>query len=290
MILGVIEISERVTRLRVSEVGFDRARRLTDRSSLVSAELRNCDRLSALLMAEIETARDAGAERVEVIASRKLRGTRLLRLLDRVTRAVGAGAIQIPGATDALAANFMAVTRPLETLSGSVVAVARIGESSTGVAVGPAGGVPEWIGSRALGAANLTDKAGFADPPGPNQIEAAINGATHALTSLALPDFERAFIGTPLSAVLQRLCGPRIDPVAARRALGLILGQTADDIAAWFGAESAQARLVPATLAVTLALSELTGVAVEPCAADPVAGRTWLARSRAAVSSGQWVV
>jgi hypothetical protein len=255
----------------------------------VSAELRNCDRLSALLMAEIEAARDAGAERLEVVATRKLRGTRLLRLLDRVTRAVGAGGIHIPAAGDVLAANFMAVTWPLETLSGRVIAVAKIGETNTGVAVGAAGGVPEWFGSRALGAANLTDKAGFQDPPGPNQIEAAINGATRALASLSLPDFERAFLGTPLAAVLQRLCGPRIDAVAARKALGLILGQTAADIAAWFGADPAQAKLVPATLAVTLALTELTGVALEPRSADPVAGRTWLAQGRAALGAEQRV-
>jgi len=280
LILGAIHISERVTRLRVADVGRGDSRRLIDRSSLVRAELRNCDRLSALLMAEVEAARDAGAVEVEVIATRELRGTRLLRLLDRVTRASGAGGIHLPGTADTLAAGFLAVTRPREAVLDGAVAVARIAESTTGVAFGIPGGPPEWVGSRSLGAATLTDRARFTDPPRPNQIEAAVNGAMRALGSLALPVCDRVFLSTPMSAVLEQLCGPRIEAATARRGLDSILGQTADDIAAWFGAESGQARLLPATLVIVFALADLTGTAVEPSISDPVAGRAWLAESR----------
>lgn len=280
LILGAIHISERVTRLRVAEVGATGSRRLIDRSSLVSAELDNCERLTALLMAEIEAARDAGALEVDVLATRALRGTRLLRLLDRVVRASGAGGIRLPGTTETLSAGFMAVTRPrLESLEGTV-AVARIGESMTGVAAGFPGEPPEWVGSRPVGAATLTGRARFSDPPRPNQIEAAVNGAARALGSLALPDCERVFLTTPMSAVLERLCGPRIDAGAARRGLDSILGQTADDIAAWFGAEAGGARLLPATLILALAIADLTGSEIEPCTGDPVAGNAWLAESR----------
>jgi hypothetical protein len=285
LILGAIHISERVTRLRVADVGEDRSRRLIDRSSLVSAELRNCDRLSALLMAEIEAARDAGAVAVEVIAAGALRGTRLLRLLDRVARASGTGGIHLPRMADSLAAGFMAVTRPRQAVLNGRVAVARIGEASTGVGAGTPGGPPDWVGSRPLGAAALTEKARFSDPPRPNQIEAAINGASRSLASLAMPPCDRVFLTTPMSAVLERLCGPRIDAEGARRGLDSILGQTADDIAAWFGAESGRARLLPATLVIAYVLADLTGREVEPCTGDPVAGRAWLAESRQAVSS-----
>jgi hypothetical protein len=287
LILGAIHISERVTRLRVADVGSTRSRRLIDRSSLVSADLGNCDRLSALLMAEIEAARDAGAVEVDVIATGALRGTRLLRLLDRVARASGAGGILLPGTADTLSAGFMAVTRPREEALGGTVAVARIGESVTGVAAGTPGGLPEWIGSRPVGAATLTGRARFSDPPRPNQIEAAVNGATRALGSLALPDCERVFLMTPMSAALERLCGPRISGVGARRGLDSVLEQTSDDIAAWFGAESGRTRLLPATLVITSALADMTGCEVEPCTGDPVAGRAWLAESRRAAAGAE---
>jgi len=280
LILGAIHISERFTRLRVAEVDSSSSSRLIDRSTPVSARLNNCDRLTALLMAELEAARDAGAVEINVMASRSLRGTRLLRLLDRVTRASGAGEILLPGTADTLAAGFLAVTRPREEALCGTVAVARVGESVTGLAAGKPGALPAWIGSRPLGAAALTERARFSDPPRPNQIEAAINGASRAFGSLALPDCGRVFLMTPMSAALERLCGSRVDAAAARRGLDSILGQTSDDIAAWFGAESGQARLLPATLAIVFALADLTGCEVEPCTGDPVAGRAWLDEAR----------
>jgi hypothetical protein len=287
LILGAIHISERVTRLRVAEVGATGSSRLIDRSSLVSAELHNCERLTALLMAEIEAARDAGAIEIDVLATRALRGTRLLRLLDRVVRASGAEGIRLPGTAETLAAGFMAVTRPRAGELEGTVTVARIGESMTGVAAGLAGRPPDWVGSRPLGAATLTTRARFSDPPRPNQIEAAVNGATRALGSLALPECERVFLTTPMSPVLERLCGSRLDASAARRGLDSILGQTADDIAAWFGAEAGGARLLPATLVLAFALADLTGVEIEPCTGDPVAGNAWLAESRQEASRAE---
>ncbi|MEX0620445.1 MAG: hypothetical protein WD181_02595 [Solirubrobacterales bacterium] len=280
MILGEIQISECVTRLRVSEVSGVGSRRVLDRSSWISADIRNCERLSALLTAEIKAAREAGAVRVEVAAARALRGTRLLRLLDRVARTAGTDGVHIPPAADTLAAGFLAVTRPRVTELDGPVAVALIGDEATGLAVGTPGHPPEWVGSRPLGAATLTDRARFTDPPLPNQIEAAVNGAMRAIGSLALPESERIFLTTPMWATLERLCGSTIQAAAARRGLDSILGQTEQDIAAWFGAESGRARLLPATVVLTFALAELTGSAVEPCPVDPVAGRFWLAESR----------
>lgn len=276
MILGAIQISKRSTRLRVAEVETASSRRLIDRSSLVSAELRNLERLTALLMVEIEAARDAGASRIDVVAVRSLRGTRLLRLLDRVSRAAGAGGIRMPSATENLAVDFVATTRPISDDLEGIVGVARVGESSSGVAVGAPGEPPVWVGSRPLGAATLTEKARFSDPPLPNQIEAAVNGAIRRLGSLALPGHDRLLLSSPQAAVLERLAGPRIDRVSARHALDSILGQTGDDIAAWFGADSAQARLLPATIVCCLALAEVSGRPVEPRESDPVAGRAWL--------------
>ncbi len=286
MILGAIEISKRTTRLRVAEVGPRSSRRLLDRSSRVSAELRNCDRLTALLMAEIEAAREVGADRVEVIATRSLRGSRLIRLLDRVSRASGAGGILLPDQRESLTSTFLSITVPLRSELEGTVAVARVGESTTGVAVGRPGERPDWIGSRPIGCATLTDKARFSDPPRPNQIEAAASAAVRKLGSLAPPAPDRLFVSTPLSAAIERICGPEIDPASARRGLDSILGQMGDDIAAWFGADSVRGRLLPATIICCLGLAETFGRPVEPRDGDPVAGRFWLAEASSATGVG----
>jgi exopolyphosphatase/pppGpp-phosphohydrolase len=280
LILGAIHISERALRLRVADVESDGSRRVIDRTSLVRAELRNCDRMSALLMAEAETARDAGVVDLEVLATRSLRGTRLLRLLDRVARASGAGTIKLPAAAEELSSGFLAATRPRRPDLGETVAVADITESTVGISVGTPGEAPDWVGSRPLGAATLTRRARFSDPPRPNQIEAAVNGALRSVGSMAVPPCERILLNTSMPGALGRLCGARIDAGSARRGLDSILGQTADDTAAWFGADSGRARLLPATLVIVHAIAGLTGAAVEPCTVDPVAGRAWLAESR----------
>lgn len=285
MILGAIEISKRNTRLRVADVGPRRSRRLLDRSSVVAAELRNSDRLTALLMAEVELARDAGCERIEVLAAGSLRGTRLLRLLDRVSRASGAGPIRLPDPRERLSSAFLSITVPASDELTGDVAVARVGEATTGVAVGRPGEPPEWIGSRPVGCGTLTEKARFSDPPRPNQIEAAVSAVVRKLETLAPPAPDRLFVSTPLSAALERICGPRIDPGSARRGLNSILGQTGDDIAAWFGADSGRGRLLPATLVCCLGLAEVFAVPVEPREGDPVAGRFWLAEAGRAAAA-----
>jgi hypothetical protein len=282
LILGAIQIAQRTTRLRVTEVDGPLSRRVVDRPHRVSAELRNCERLTALLMAEVEAAREAGAERIEVTAVPELRGSRLLRLLDRVSRAAGSGPIVVPGRSETLAAAFLGVTTPIdEAISGEdapgTVAVAFVGESFVGIATGSPGRRPEWVGTRPLGTAALTRKARFSDPPRPNQIEAAIAGACRAVDSLAPPDFDTAFVATSSAPVVERLCGNQIDEEAARRGIQSILGQTADDTAAWFGAEQATARLLPATLVACLALAGRACMPLSPAAFDPVAGRWWLA-------------
>jgi hypothetical protein len=282
LILGAIQIAQRTTRLRVTEVDGRLSRRVIDRPHRVSAELKNCERLTALLMAEVEAARDAGAERIEVTAVPELRGSRLLRLLDRVSRAAGSGPVVVPGRSETLAAAFLGVTTPIhEDASGGgapgKVGVAFVGESFIGIATGSAGRRPEWVGTRPLGTAALTRKARFSDPPRPNQIEAAISGACRAVDSLAPPDFRSAFVATSSAAVVERLCGERIDEQAARRGLQSILGQTADDTGAWFGAEPATSRHLPATLVACAALAGRVGRPLSPAAFDPVAGRWWLA-------------
>jgi hypothetical protein len=275
LILGAIEISLRSTRFSLSEVTAISASRIVERSHGVTASVDGLDRLTALIMSEVEYARDQGAERVEMIAVPTLRGSRLVRLLDRVADAIGIDPIQIPSRRDWTAASFLGVTVPATDSLPDPVAVAAIGETAIGFGVGSPGEIPEWIGSRPVGASTMTRKARFQDPPRPGQIEAAVIGASRGIASMFPPEAERVLVASPLAAVVERLCGPRIGPEEARKGLDAILGQTSEDISAWFGAEPPLARHLPGIIVGHAALAEGLGIRVEPALVDLAASRHW---------------
>lgn len=260
---------------------------MVERSHAVTARVESLDRITALIMSEVEFARDQGAETVEVIAVPSLRGSRLVRLLDRVTDALGAGPVRIPTRKDWSAANFLGVTVPASGSLPAPVAVASIGETAIGYAVGSPGEVPGWIGSRPVGASTMTRKARFQDPPRPGQIEAAIAGASRGIASMFPPEAGRVLVVSPLAAVVERLCGSTIGPDEARKGLDAILGQTSDDVSAWFGAEGALARHLPGIIVGHAALAEGLGVRVEPAVADLPASRWWLAERETLVAGGE---
>ncbi len=287
MILGVLEISLRSTRFTVTEVAPDSSRFVLSRSHGLTAGPENADRLMALLMAEVEVAREMGADRIEVVAVPELRGSRLIRLVDRVGEAIGVGPVRIPSRRDTAAAAFLGVTRPRAGDVEGPVGVAHIGETAIGIAVGEPGSMPTWIGSRPVGTSTMTHKARFSNPPRPAQIEAAITGASRGIGSLYPPGCDRLFVSSSMSEVVGRLCGLVIGPADARRGLDAILGQTSADTAAWFGVEPVLARHLPGMLVGHAALSEGLGIRVEPVACDHGAGREWLAALELETAGGE---
>lgn len=286
MILGAVEISARSTRLSVVDVTPGRTVRLIERTHGITAITGNADRLAALVMAEVEAARDRGAESVELVADPGLRGTRLVRLIERVSRAIGTGDVRVPSERDRVAAAFLGATRPRQALLGDAVAVALMGDDAIGIGVGTPGLEPAWTGSRPAGSVTISRKARFSDPPRPNQIEAAISGAGRRIESLVVPTCERLLATTGFSAVIERLCGTRITHEDARRGLEAVYGQTSDDLSAWFGIESGRSRFLPGTLVGIAALSEVLGLPVEPVGHSSVAGRHWSDEYGRLVSAG----
>lgn len=276
VILGAIEIGLHSTRLAVSDVRSRSSRVLIDRDHRLTAGLGSLDRLGVLLMTEAETAREAGAGRIEAVAAPELHGSRLIRLAGRFAEAAGIGSIRTPTRKDRVAATFVGATRGEPDDSHTRLAVARIDEDLIGVAAGWAGHRPDWIGSRPVGATAMSRKARFFDPPLPAQIEAAISGATRAIASLHPPSAERFLVSSRLAPVVVRLCGERPGAREARKGLNAILGQTADDISAWFGIGPGPSRQLPGLLVGHVALAGALGREVEPVTCDPVAARHWL--------------
>jgi len=287
LILGAIEISKRSTRLSVVEVTGGDSFRMNERNHAITARLDNLERLTALITAEVEAARGMGVETVEISAESTLRGSLLIELLDRTSQSIGAGRIRIFSGKDSIAASFLAVTRPQRDQIGGDIGVAVIGTSLLGLGVGSAGSVPDWVGSRPAGARLMTEKARFNNPPMPVQIEAAITGACRRIESLSPPPMDRLMATSGFAPVIEHLCGNRITHDNACRGLDSILGQTSDDLSAWFGIEAATSRLLPGAIVGHAALADVFGIPVEPVPSDSVAGRYWLSESRNQSQEGQ---
>lgn len=286
MILGAVEISARSTRLSVVDVSPGGSTRITERSHGITAITGNSERLTALVMAEVETARDLGAESVEIVADPSLRGSRLIRLIERVSRAIGTGDVRIPAERERVSAAFLGATRPRQSLLGDPVAVALMGDAAIGIGVGTPGLEPAWVGSRPVGTVAISRKARFSDPPRPNQIEAAISGAIRKIETLVMPSCERLLATTDLSVVIERLCGSRITQDDARRGLGAVYGQTSGDLAAWFGIEPGRSRFLSGTMVGIAALAGVFELPVEPLGHVSVAGRHWSDEYSRLVSAG----
>ncbi|MGA7396344.1 MAG: hypothetical protein WBW62_02745 [Solirubrobacterales bacterium] len=279
MILGAIEISKRSTRLSVVEIADGDSFQIVERNHRLTAKLDNLERLTALLVAEIDYAREMGAQSVEVSVESSLRGSRLVDLLDLTARTSGSGQIRIFSGRDSVAASFMAVTRPQRDQMSGEIGVAVVGTALLGLGVGSAGKPPVWVGSRPAGARLMTEKARFNNPPRPVQIEAAITGACRRIESLTPPAMDRLLVTSGFAPVIEQLCGNRITHDDACRGLDSILGQTDDDLSAWFGIDPATSRLLPGAIVGHAALADVFGIPVEPAPSDSVAGRHWLAEA-----------
>lgn len=275
MILGVLEISSRSVRFCVTDVGASSSTRILERFHTIKPTQANLERLTAILMAEAEAARELAVGRIDVTAGSDLRGTRLAIQLDRVCGVIGAGRLKIPSVREEAGAVFAGVTVPGPEHQGERVAVALVGERHVSLAVGKSGSVPQWMASRPVGSVNMTDKARFSDPPRPGQLEAAISAATRQVSTLMPPEFDRLLVASQSPAIVERLCGGRFDADGARRGIDSILGLNAHDVSAWFGAPVGLSRLLPATLIAHAALAGGLDADVEPVAWEPVAGRQW---------------
>jgi exopolyphosphatase/pppGpp-phosphohydrolase len=220
------------------------------------------EELASLVRSEATLARRAGATELVVAGRATLRGTHHARLLGRVCREIGAGALRIldPREKAELAFDGAAGGQP----DHIPVAVVTIGLSSTEIAVGYAEGGTAWRGSRPAGVWRLTDGARFSDPPTMVQQEAACSAAWRSLSSLQPPHAARALLaGGAASAAIRSLCGSTIDAESLARAREHVSAVPGEILAGELMLTPGQARPLPATLAVLDAAVELLGLPLQ---------------------------
>lgn len=245
-----IDIGSNTTRLLVADVGEGTLAEVTAEKAftrLGSALRRTGAVPEEALAALAETvavqgavASSLGAERLRVVATAAIRAARNAPALVAAVRARSGLDVEVlEGDVEARLA-FAGATRGRDW--EGPLAVVDVGGGSTEIAVGEPGAGVRWAVSVPLGSSSLTDDGG--------DLAA---GARRALAGLHPPPTRVALAVGGSAASTFRLVGTRIDAAAARAALRTLDTGGAD------GLDPERVRLLPAGLAILVAVSELLG-------------------------------
>lgn len=210
----------------------------------------------------VQRARELGAESIDLIATHIVReaanGTELCA---RIETAVGLPLRMIDGHTEARY-SCAGATGGLDRVRATTVVI-DAGGGSTEISICRAGADPETasfsIGSARLRAEYLTD-----DPPSAQQIAAARAHADALFATFDVPaDLSHALAVGGGATTAQKLMGGVIDRDGIDRVLAICTESASSELAGSRGLEAARAALLPSSLVVLGALTDLLGVTLE---------------------------
>lgn len=154
---------------------------------------------------------------------------------------------------------FLGATATLGRRPAGVVAVIDVGGGSTELAIGTVAGGVQWSTSVPLGSGAVTDRLRRGDPPSAADLQAIADHATNALNHLDAPPADSALAVGGSATSLRRLVGAVLEPDAVRRALHVLAGAPAAEVARGFGLDIERVRLLPAGILILDAVSQRIG-------------------------------
>ena len=190
-------------------------------------------------------ARKLGADPIEVVVTAPGRqaenGDELAHALAQATRAQ----VRVLTAEEEGALAFAGAVLAAGETHGTV-AVCDLGGGSTEIAVGVPPDPPAWVRSVDLGALRLSEACFESDPPGPDELAAAVRLATDAFTGLVPPAPQRALAVGGSARALAKLVGRTLGEEELRAAVVLTSQHKAAKLARSFGVDVDRARVLPA--------------------------------------------
>lgn len=249
--LAVLELTREFTRIG-SALGDD---------SVVPVE--KVAEVAELVSRNVSRAREMGAERCAIVATAALRDA---RNRDEVLAAVSAACgleVRLLAEEEEARLTFEGAARTLPEAPDGPLAVVDVGGRSTEVAVGSLPADAIWAQSFRLGSGLLADRHLHSDPPAPAEIESVRAHAREALAGLKPPRSVRAVACGGSAGSLRRITGDELHPDALDRALALLAGAPAAEVASLFALDAQRVRLLPAGVLILQAVSERLGMPLE---------------------------
>jgi exopolyphosphatase/guanosine-5'-triphosphate,3'-diphosphate pyrophosphatase len=269
MLCACIDIGSNTTRVLVAEAGPEGVREVLQQRSFtrIGRDLRTngaipperIAEIAAVVAAQLEEARQAGAGTVQVVATAAIRSARNRDdLLAALRTRCGVEARVLDGHEEARLA-FLGATRTLPEPAHGNVAVVDVGGGSTEIAVGTERGGVTWSRSLPVGSGSLTDLHRRADPATEAELDAMRAQADAAVAGVTPPAADVAVAVGGSAASLRRLVGPELGPDAMERALAELCAQPAAAVSARWAIDEERVRLLPAGILVLGAASRRLG-------------------------------
>jgi exopolyphosphatase/guanosine-5'-triphosphate,3'-diphosphate pyrophosphatase len=260
MVCACVDIGTNTTRVLVAEVKDGRLAEVLQQrvftrigtGPVIPSE--KIAEVARVVREQVALARSAGAEQVRVVATACIRAA-VNR--DEFVEGMGTEVEVLDGSEEARLA-FLGATRTLGRELPGTVGVVDVGGGSTEIAVGAVAGGVRWSSSFLVGSA-LADRYLRSDPPTDVELDAVRAHAADVLGARDVPAADCAVAVGGSAASLRRLVGDALDPASLERALGVLTGAPAAEVAERLAIDAQRVRLLPAGILVLHAASQRLG-------------------------------
>jgi len=265
MICGCIDIGTNTTRVLVAEVdggrlvevlqqrAFTRIGKGMTAGGAIPPE--KTAEVAAVVAGQLALATEAGARQVRVVATAAIRSC---ANRDEFVAGLDARVEILDGEEEARLA-FLGATRTLGRRLEGTIGVVDVGGGSTELAVGTYDGGVTWSSSYRLGSGSIAEDHLRTDPPAREELAAARAHACDVLGRAPVPQPDAAVAVGGSAASLRTVVGDVLEPGTLERALGVLSGAPAADVAHRYSLDAERVRLLPAGILILDAASQVLG-------------------------------
>ena len=268
MVCGCIDIGSNTTRVLVAEAQDGRLRELLQRRAFTrigkglkpgaAIPRAKIEEVAAVVASHRELAEQVGAN-VRTVATAAIRGAANRDEFVAVVSELGGVKVVILDGEEEARLAFLGATRTLGQALDGTVGVVDVGGGSTEIAVGTLAGGVSWWASFRLGSGHLADEYLHSDPPSAAELARTGAHAAGVLEGLELPRPGSAVAVGGSAASLRRLVGTVLEPETTQRALRVLSGAPAVEVAERFALEPQRVRLLPAGMLILDAAAHALG-------------------------------
>ena len=269
MLCGCIDIGSNTTRVLVADADGGQVRELLQRRAFtrIGKGLKAGGEIPRAKIEEVgdvvashrQLAEQVGASPIRAVATAAIRSAANRDEFVEVVSERGGIQVSILDGEEEARLAFLGATQTLgQDLDGDV-GVVDVGGGSTEIAVGTTAGGVTWWASFRLGSGQLADDYLRADPPSVTDLEAMGAMAAGVLEGIDVPRPDCAVAVGGSAASLRRLVGAVLEEETMQRALRVLSGAPAAEVARRFALDERRVRLLPAGIVILDAAAHRLG-------------------------------
>jgi exopolyphosphatase/guanosine-5'-triphosphate,3'-diphosphate pyrophosphatase len=269
MLCAAIDIGSNTTRLLVAEPvdgqlkkameqrAYTRIGRALDADRAIPAE--KAAEVAEVVATQVRLARELGAETIRAVATAAIReAANGERVAAEISEASGV-AVDILSEEEEGRLSFIGATKTLGHPVAGTIGVVDVGGGSTELILGTvAGGVSE-VRSWPVGSGALADELIASDPPSAAEIRKVRDRIEHIFEGVEVERPAQAVAVGGSATSLRRLVGAVLEYETLERAVRVLSGDPATEVARRFELDPVRVRILPTGVLLLEKLSELLG-------------------------------